>query len=57
MLSASARKAADEATGLSMPSRISEAAGEAGLLAEGPMEESLEADEAESVRIERDGDD
>ncbi len=56
-LEASARKAADEATGLSMPSRISEAAGEAGLLAEGPMEESLEADEAESVRIERDGDD
>jgi regulator of protease activity HflC (stomatin/prohibitin superfamily) len=56
-LEASARKAADEATGLSMPSRISEAAGEAGLLAEGPMEGSLEADEAESIRVERDGDD
>jgi regulator of protease activity HflC (stomatin/prohibitin superfamily) len=56
-LEASARKAADEATGLSMPSRISEAAGEAGLLVEGPMEGSLEADEAESIRVERDGDD
>ena len=41
----------------SVPRELWTASGEAGLLAEGPMEGSLEADEAESVRIERDGDD
>jgi len=55
-LEASARKAADEATGLSMPSRISESDEQAGLLAEGPMEAALETDEDEVVRIEGDRD-
>ena len=54
-LEASARKAADEATGLSMPSRISEPGGKAALLAEGPLEAALETDEAEGVRVEREG--
>jgi regulator of protease activity HflC (stomatin/prohibitin superfamily) len=56
-LEATARKAADEATGLSMPSRIAEAIEEAGLLEEGKVKELLEAAEAEPLRVERDSND
>jgi regulator of protease activity HflC (stomatin/prohibitin superfamily) len=56
-LEARARKAADEATGLSMPSRIAEALGEAGLLEEGKVQELLESADAEPLRVERDPDD
>jgi regulator of protease activity HflC (stomatin/prohibitin superfamily) len=57
-LEASARKAADEATGLSMPSRISEPKGQSGLLGEGRMGADFETDEAEALHVERDtGDD
>ena len=55
-LEARARKAADEATGLSMPSRISEPSDQSGLLAEGPMEAAPEIDDLEALRIERDSD-
>jgi len=53
-LEASARKAADEATGLTTPSRISEYEQQSGLLGEGPMGADLEAEPAEGVPIERD---
>jgi len=55
-LEARARKAADEATGLSMPSRISEPSAQSGLLAEGPLDAALETDQAEALPIDRDGD-
>ena len=55
-LEARAQKAADEATGLSMPSRISDPGGQAGLLAEGPLDAAPEIDDLEALRIERDSD-
>lgn len=55
-LEARARKAADEATGLSMPSRISEPSAQSGLLAEGPLDAALETDRAEALPIDRDSD-
>jgi regulator of protease activity HflC (stomatin/prohibitin superfamily) len=56
-LEARAQKAVDNATGLSMPSRISEEAGQSGLLGEGPIEPALATEEPEVLRIERDADD
>jgi regulator of protease activity HflC (stomatin/prohibitin superfamily) len=53
-LEARARKAVDEATGLSMPSRISEASEASGLLSEGSAGVGRATDEAEVVRIRRD---
>ena len=53
-LEARARKAADEATGLSMPSRISEVPGQAGVLGVGPLGADIGTDEAEGLPIERD---
>ena len=55
-LEARAQKAVDDATGLSMPSRISEPDEQAGFLAEGKVDAVLETDEDEVVRVERDRD-
>jgi regulator of protease activity HflC (stomatin/prohibitin superfamily) len=53
-IEARARKAVDEATGLTAPSRISEFAGESGLLGEGLVDADLETAETDALRIERD---
>jgi hypothetical protein len=52
-LEARAQTSADEATGLSMPSRISEGSDRSGLLGEGLVDTHLETDEAEALRVER----
>jgi regulator of protease activity HflC (stomatin/prohibitin superfamily) len=52
-LEARAQTSADEATGLSMPSRISGAGDRSDLLGEGPAGVGAETDEAEAVRIKR----